>query len=327
MPDLLSFILLSPDTYIYIVWVGMVFFTLTVVFVCRRRRKRRLCLLLSIALLASWSIFLWGSYVGVRQLDVVRVDLSFNDLPEAFDGYTIVHFSDVHAGTFSGSRHDILRRAVDSINAQHADAVVFTGDLQNKVPSEILEVKDELSRITARDGVFSVLGNHDYTMYSGLTDSFDVSCNQNNTEGYQTDMGWTLLKNNRQIIRRDSSHIVIAGMENDGKGRFPQLGDINKTLHGISRSDFVVMLEHDPTSWRHRILPHSHAQLTLSGHTHGGQFSLFGLTPAMLSFREYNGLYHMGQRYLYVTKGLAGVVPYRFRANPEIVVITLHSKP
>ncbi|MBO4810009.1 MAG: metallophosphoesterase [Prevotella sp.] len=320
----LLFILLQPDTYIYIGWGCLALLSLLVVVVCRRIRRRRWKRwLLALPLLLLWGVFLWGTYVGFGQLEVVHLEFASRDLPEAFDGYRIVHFGDAHVGSYTGSREAILQRAVDSINAQNADLVVFTGDLQNKEPDEILAAKPILSRIKAPDGVVSILGNHDYTMYTGLTDAIAIGTNQGNTEGYQTDMGWRLLMNSRFRIRRDSASIVIAGLENDGEGRFPQLGNISSALYGVSRNEFVVMLEHDPTAWRRKILPHCHAQLTLSGHTHGGQFSLFGLSPAMFMYKEYQGMYYAGDRALYVTKGLGGVIPFRFGVKPEIAVITL----
>lgn len=279
--------------------------------------------------LVALAVWVYGSLVGFRQLEVVRVEFASKDLPPAFDGYRIVQFSDLHLGTYALGRQDVLRRIVDSINAQHADLAVFTGDIQNKEPSEIQEFMPLLSTIEAKDGVFTVLGNHDYTMYSNVTDPVDVGRNQGNTEGWQLDMGWQLLKNSHAYVRRDSSRIVIAGMENDGEpgGRFPQNGDINRALYGVKRSDFVVMLEHDPTAWQRKILPHSHAQLTLSGHTHGGQFEILGWSPASLKYRQYNGMYRAGDRALYVTKGLGGVIPFRFGTKPEIVVITLKTSP
>ena len=139
-------------------------------------------------------------------------------------------------------------------------------------------------------------------------------------------MGWHLLNNSHYRIRRDSAAIYIAGMENDGEGRFPQLGDIRLALSGLNRQSCVIMLEHDRTSWRRRILPHSHCQLTLSGHTHGGQFSLFGLSPVMVNYSESAGMYYAGDRALYVSTGVGGVVPFRVGVKPEIVVITLKKK-
>ena len=333
MQKLLSFILFPPDVYVYIAWGVLLLLTAGVWLLCRRRskhprRRKWLRWLPMVPVALGWFAFLWGTYIEFGQLEVVRVDFASSDLPDAFDGYRIVQFSDAHVGTYTGCRSDILRRAVDSINAQHADVVVFTGDLQNKEPEEIAAQKAQLSRIKARDGIFSVLGNHDYTMYTDLDDPIDIGRNQGNTEGFQLDLGWQLLKNSHRYIRRDSSRIVIAGMENDGEpgGRFPQKGDVNAALSGVRRSDFVVMLEHDPTCWRRKILPHCHAQLTLSGHTHGGQLQLMGWSLASLRYREVEGMYYAGPRALYVSKGLGGVVPFRLGAKPEIVVITLHKK-
>lgn len=271
-------------------------------------------------------LYLYGIFFGFSKLEVRHVELAFEDLPEAFDGYKIVQFGDAHVGTLVGKRAELLHRVVDSINAQHADMVVFTGDLQNKIPDEIEPHKKVLSSIKAKDGVYSVLGNHDYAEYVGIDDPRKKSLLIGMMINEQSDLGWKLLCNTRQRLRRDSASIVIAGMENDGEGRFPELGDINTTLYGVNRKEFVIMLEHDPTSWKRKILRHCHAQLTLSGHTHGGQLSIFGWSPAELRYRECAGLYNIGDRMLYVTTGIGGVVPFRLGANAEIVVITLKKK-
>ena len=142
----------------------------------------------------------------------------------------------------------------------------------------------------------------------------------------ETKAGWHVLLNQWHKVRRGGDSIIVAGMENDGEGRFPQLGDLTRALYGLSRSSFVVMLEHDPTAWRRKILPHSHCQLTLTGHTHGGQLSLLGWTPASLRYRECNGMYYIGDRAINVSSGLGGVIPFRFGVAPEIVVITLRKK-
>ena len=276
--------------------------------------------------LAAVTVFCYayGSFVGPYQLKVRHVELSFPDLPREFDGYRIVQVSDLHVGSMVNGRETILRQAVDSINALDADLVVFCGDLQNKQPSEIIPFVDLLKTVKAKDAVCSVLGNHDYAKYIDNQDPFVVERNLGLIRSIQTEgMGWTLLDNTHIILRRDSARLVVAGMENDGDGRFPQLGDINSALWGISRQDFVIMIEHDPTSWRRKILTHSHTQLTLSGHTHGGQMYFFGWSPASIVYREYDGIYRMGNRVLSVTAGIGGVVPFRLACPPEIVVITL----
>jgi len=194
------------------------------------------------------------------------------------------------------------------------------------VPQEIERHATLLSKIKAPDGVFSVLGNHDYAEYTDLPYEVEYE-NQIRTIAVQErQLGWTVLVNARRYVRRGNDSIVIAGMENDGEDRFPQLGNLGNALYGVKRSDFIVMLEHDPSSWRRKILPKSHTQLTLSGHTHGMQFSLFGWSPMSLLGKECMGLYRIGDRALYVSKGLGGVIPFRFGATGEIVVIKLKKK-
>ena len=318
--------LFQPDTYVYIGWGIMLFLSVVTALVCFHAKRRWLKWAMVIPLCLIWSLFLYGLYIGSNQLEVNHVELAFDDLPEAFDGYTIVQFSDVHTGTLTGSRRELLERAVDSINAQNADMVVFTGDLQNKVPSEIEPFKELLSSIKAKDGVYSVIGNHDYTTYDD-GDALEVYSNSGLRMGMDEELGWTQLVNSRCFIRRGDQRIVIAGLDNDGDGkRFPQNGDLSMALYRVRRQDFVIILEHDPSSWRRKILPHCHAQLTLSGHTHGGQLSFFGLSAARMKYRENSGLYNIGQRYLYVSNGISGVVPFRIGVPAEITVFTLRRK-
>ncbi len=314
-----------PDdmTYlnIYLLVMGMVTLPKTV-FAIGSFFGRKALKVNAVLTLLMWYVLIYGSFFGVKDLEVKHVDLSFKDLPAHFEGYRIVQFSDIHLGSID---RGLLERAVDSIKAQRGNVVVFTGDIQNKEPKEILQYQDVLSKIKAEDGVISIIGNHDYSEY--IDAPYDVKAfNEELTIGYQQDMGWGVLVNGRRPIKRGDEQIYIAGMDNDGEGRFPQKGNINRTLYGLSRNTFVVMLEHDPSSWRRKILPHSHAQLTLSGHTHGMQFSIFGWIPLTLIKKDVCGLSQVGDRYLYVSKGLGGVVPFRFGSKPEIVVITLHRK-
>lgn len=271
-------------------------------------------------------VYLYGMYVGSAKMEVTQVQFAHKDVPKTFDGYKIVQLSDVHVGSLIGDRQELLKEAVEAINDQHADLVVFTGDLQNKRASEIDAHRQLLSSIRAKDGVLAVLGNHDYAEYMSGTKAEKDSCVQLTVNAIER-LGWTLLRNEHVVIRRGNDSIVVAGMENDGEGRFPQLGDISKTLNGVGEGAFIVMLEHDPTSWHRKIVPYSHAQLTLSGHTHGGQISILGWSPASFVYSEYNGMYNNGRHSLYVTKGLGGVVPFRLGATGEIVVITLNSQP
>lgn len=273
--------------------------------------------------LFSLYILIYGSTLGFRKLEVRHIDIYSRELPKAFDGYRIAQFTDAHVGTLTGNRYKMLTRVIDSLNAQNADAIVFTGDLQNMQPSELYPVQDLLKSLHAKDSVFSVLGNHDYSQYI-KADPAVKAANEREVISRERQFGWTVLLNEHHTIRRGKDSLVIAGEENDGLPPFPDRGDINKTLEGISPSAYVVMLQHDPSAWRRSILPKSQVQLTLSGHTHGGQIQLFGLRPTMLTSKEDYGLYLDGNRALYVSAGIGGLIPFRFGIPGEIAVITLH---
>lgn len=280
----------------------------------------------AVLVLLIWYVLFYGSFVGFNKLTVRHVEYASDRIPPAFDGYRIVHFSDAHVGTYGTSRAHLLRRAVDSINAQRADVIMFTGDLQNMQPGELAPHEDVLASLRAADGVFSVLGNHDYAQYVSA-DEATKAANCRRVVEAQRRMGWTLLLNDHATIRRGADTIVVAGMENDGDGKhFPQKGDIGKTLRGVQDDAFVVMLEHDPNSWRRTILPRSEARLTLSGHTHAMQFCLFGWSPASLIYSEWGGMFEEGDRAIDVSTGLGGFIPFRFGVPGEIVVITLRSE-
>lgn len=268
-------------------------------------------------------IIMYGFIVGFGKLEVKHLDLYFDDLPEAFEGYRIVHFSDAHVGSFQYDKKSILLRDIDSINAQKADMVVFTGDIQNMQPDELLPVMPLLSKVKAKDGVYSVLGNHDYSIYIDATEDVKKA-NIKATVDREQQMGWTVLRNDNRVIRRDADSLVIAGEENGGRKPSPKLADLEKSLHGVGKGAFIVMLQHDPNVWQEKIVPDGRVQLTLSGHTHAGQVSVFGLRFTQLTAHNDYGLYNQCRQQLYVTSGLGGLVAMRFGATAEIAVITLH---
>ena len=308
---------------------------LVVFLLCRWLLPRRWGKKVGIAVALLIMLFAaYGMFVGYQQLEIHQVEFMSKDLPKAFDGYRIVQFSDAHVGTMTGSRQWLLQRAVDSILALKPDMIVFTGDLQNVYPEELIDHLPQLRRLKAPDGVYAVLGNHDYAVYQPC-DSLEKEANCAKTQSLVRQTGWKLLMNEHRIIRRDSDSIVVAGMENWGTvKRMPRRGDVAKTLAGLkidNRStltanrhvSFILMLQHDPTAWRELILPQCHAQLTLSGHTHGGQANVFGFSPASLSYQEYEGMTYEGSRALYVSTGLGALIPFRLALPGEIVVITL----
>ena len=273
-----------------------------------------------------WYIVLYGSFIGFNKVEVNRQTFTSPNLPKAFDGYKVVLFSDAHVGSYTARNEHVLKKAIDLINTQHPDMIVYTGDIQNTQPQDIYRHMDVLSSLRAKDGIYSILGNHDYGDYICGNTAKKVA-NMRETISLEKQMGWTLLMNEHRYIDRGKSHIIIAGMENDGDGiRFPQKGNIKKALKGINDDDFILMLEHDPSSWRRRIIPDGRAQLTLSGHTHKMQFALFDWCPMSLTGKEVNGWYTEDEQTLFVTAGLGGLIPFRFGAPGEIAVITLKTQ-
>ena len=266
-------------------------------------------------------------FVGFGKLNIRNVDFYSAQLPRAFDGYKIAMFSDAHVGSYLGKDQQVLKQALDSINAADADMVCFVGDLINMRAEEIEPHRHLLNSLQSRDGVYAVLGNHDYSDYVKADSAEKVVLERKVVESVRG-LGWTLLCNENRVIRRDGDSIFVAGMENMGKKDKDlnvHRGDIAKTVEGIPDGAFILMLEHDPWAWREHILPESKAQFTLSGHTHGGQISFFGWAPVALTYGEYDGMYNEGERSLFVSCGLGGLVPMRFGVPGEIVVITLHA--
>ena len=268
-------------------------------------------------------VVLYGSFVGVRRLNVNRLEIALKDLPEVFDGYRIVLFSDAHVGSFTGWRQSLLQRDIDSINAQQADAIFFVGDLQNQRPEELYPVQEMLRSLRATDGVFSVLGNHDYSDYIDDDPAIKIA-NEREMVSRQRQFGWKLLLNEHLTLEKQGARLVVAGVENDQtRKQMKKRNDLAKALEGVRDDDCIILLQHDPGAWQQTEWIQPQVSLTLSGHTHGGQVSLFGLRATQLSKNYDYGLYREGERQLYVTCGIGGLVPFRFGVTPEIAVITL----
>ncbi len=274
---------------------------------------------------AALATLIYGATAGKRNFKVRDIVVESSTLPEEFDGYTIVQLSDFHAGSWHGNTSGVAR-AVDIVNSLNPDAVAFTGDLINSDADEVDEFMPHLSRIRARDGVYSVLGNHDYGTYSRLATTMGTFGHLNSLAMRQREMGWRLLNNENAVITRGDASIAIAGVENSGNPPFPCRGDLKRALSGIDGL-YTVLLSHDPTHWRREVLPQSDVQLMLAGHTHDMQFSIMGHSPASRIYPEHNGLYTAADgRQLFVNIGLGHLFPLRLGAWPEITRITLRRK-
>ena len=271
---------------------------------------------------------LYGIYKGRYNYKVYKYDLSFDDLPEDFDGYQITHISDIHSGSLKNKNN--VEYAVRLINEQKSDLILFTGDIINNKSNELIKWKDLLSTMKASDGKFSVLGNHDYGDYVNWNNKQEKEDNFSDLLNFQKQMGFKLLLNENIKIKKGESNISLIGVENWGKGRFKKKGDIDKACIGLNKRDFKIVLSHDPSHWDKILIDHkTHFHLTLSGHTHGMQFGIeipgwVKWSPAKWAYRQWAGLYNEKNQFLNVNRGF-GVLgfPGRVGIPPEISVITL----
>lgn len=280
-----------------------------------------------------WSLFLpplliaYGYFIERNLIVTEEVTVSHPQLPKAFEGYRIVHISDIHSRSFQ-NRQNVLIKAVEKINSLNPDLILFTGDLITMSPDELDQTAPVLSRLKAKDGVISILGNHDYcTHFRGRMTPTPNHIQLQRLIDRERLMGWHVLCNGHQFIARDTDTIAIVGVENITPSRhFPSTGNLTKASEG-TEGLFRILLSHDPQHWDADTQAHSYP-LTLSGHTHNCQFSIFGLTPAIFTYKHYNGLYKEGTssnpNYLNVNPGLGEtLLPARIGVPPQITIITL----
>jgi uncharacterized protein len=270
--------------------------------------------------------FLYGITKGKYNFKVHRHTLFFEDLPSAFDDFTITQISDVHSGSFDNA--EAVRRGVELVNAQQSDLFVFTGDLVNNAASEFEPWIDIFRQIRAPFGQYAILGNHDYGDYSAWPSKAAKQANFEKLKQHHTTTGFRLLLDEHVNIEKDGQQIALLGVENWGLG-FGKRGDLNKALHGVPDDAFKILLSHDPSHWDTEVKQHpSPVHLTLSGHTHGMQMGVEipGLkwSPVKYRYPKWAGLYSEAGKYINVNRGF-GFLGFSGRVGiwPEITVLEL----
>ncbi len=277
-----------------------------------------------------FSSMLYGVARGKYDFRVNRLKLHFPNLPESFEGFRVVHISDIHSGSFD--RKEAIRRGIDLVNQENPDLICFTGDLVNNDSREIEPFIDDFKQLRAKHGVYSTLGNHDYGDYKSWDSTEAKKKNMELLYQYQEEMGFKLLNNENVVLEKNGERIGIYGVENWGNRPFPQRGDIDAALEGAEDLSFKILMSHDPTHWEKRILDHpTHFDLTLSGHTHGMQFGVeipgFKWSPIKYIYPQWAGLYEKASQRLYVNRGFGFLgFPGRVGIWPEITVFEFHKQ-
>lgn len=329
--SVLIFFLFGEDIIRFSIGLYSKYFTHTETFHMPSRRKFISGLAVGIAALPLASM-LYGMYKGKYNYKIVKHTLHFDDLPEAFDGYKITHISDIHCGSFDN--HSEVREGVNLIKEQKSDVILFTGDFVNNQSDELLPWKDLFSELKANDGVFSILGNHDYGDYMDWDSAAEKEQNFEVLKQLQKDMGYDLLLNENRFIERNGQRIALLGVENWGKGYFKKAGDLSKAAEGVHPNDFKILMSHDPSHWDEVVIDDDyHYHLTLSGHTHGMQFGIevpgwIKWSPIKYKYKHWAGVYNVKGQYINVNRGFGYLgFPGRVGIWPEITVIELKKGP
>ncbi|MFV0539679.1 MAG: metallophosphoesterase [Aestuariibaculum sp.] len=271
---------------------------------------------------------IYGIYKGKYNFKVLKYTLTFEDLPQAFDGYKITQISDVHSGSFDNIKK--VEYGIDLINEQESNIILFTGDMVNNAAKEMEPYKGIFSKLKAKDGKYSVLGNHDYGDYIQWDTELEKRQNLEKLKSIQKEIGFDLLLNESRFLEKNGERIALVGVENWGTGGFKQEGDLKKASKNIDKNDFKVLMSHDPSHWEKKVIDDDyHYHLTLSGHTHGMQFGIeipgwIKWSPVKWRYKHWAGIYREKGQYINVNRGFGYLAfPGRVGIWPEITVIEL----
>ena len=271
---------------------------------------------------------LYGETIGKYNYKVIKQRIFFTDLPDAFDGFTITQISDVHSGSFDNPEK--INYAIDLVNEQNSDMILFTGDIVNTNAEEMYPWIDTFNKIKEHKyGKYSVLGNHDYGEYVTWPSEAAKEENFQAIKNLYGQIDFKLMLNEHTFIEKGTDKIALVGVENWGHN-FKKVGDINLASANLTKEDFKILMSHDPSHWDYEVKNHEkNFQLTLSGHTHGFQFGIeipgiIKWSPIQYIYKQWAGLYENMGRYVYVNRGF-GFHAYSGRVGimPEITVIEL----
>ena len=344
MSILLNFnIIINPETgfrlMIFVASLGaiylpkLIFCNFDIVFFLTKKRWRKIQYAGYFVGIISFLTIMYSIYFGKFNFGKDEYTVEIENLPEAFDGYKIVQMSGIHLGNFSLSQ-DRVKPLFDSINAENADLIVFSGDMVNTFASETEDWDSLFHSLKTKDHPLAVMGNHDYAPYFKWRDPQKRDQNLIDIRKNIRKLGFILLENEAQIVHKDKDSIAFLGVEySDGKKHknLPNLCNIEKAEKSVKEVPIKILIMHDPTIFDDSIAGKRDIQLALCGHTHSAQIGIstkhFKFSPAHLKFKYCDGKYEVGNQTIIVSRGLgcAGI-PARLGMSPRYGVITLKRK-
>ncbi len=258
------------------------------------------------------AIFLIYSHYEYTQIQVRNITIESKDIPEEFNGKKILFLADFQLDTWGRYNKRQMDRIINLVNSQEKDIILVGGDYTNWTGKIDRFYNDLKGMEIPRYGTYAVLGNHDYN---------DVKRNSQKLR----ELGYKLLVNENSDIKIGNKKIFIAGVDDYRKGK----PDAEKALNGINKEDFAILLNHNPDYFEEMTNTEKEkADITLSGHTHGGQITFFGyILHAEVKHKKYAyGMKESNGHKIYTTSGVGGgafEMFIRFFAKPEIVVFEL----
>jgi len=264
------------------------------------------------------TVIVGTTYAGYAKDDceIVTKEIFLKNLPESFDGFTIGMLSDVHSSVFMTKSK--MRDYALKVNALACDIIVITGDHVNSLVEEVYPFAEAFTDLKARDGVYGVLGNHDF-----FTPDVDLVCKEIEACGIR------LLRNEGMAITKNGSQLYLLGIDDTGNSKRVE-SYLTAATRGCERNIPKILLCHRPYFIEQA--NNYGIDLTLSGHTHGGQIVIAKLgrtvyAPARIASPYIAGLYSFGNTQLYVNRGIGTVgPPIRINCPPEITRIVLRRK-
>jgi len=267
----------------------------------RRKQIRKFLILFGL-------LFLTYAFLESRWIRITEIEIRSADVPESFNGSKIVFISDIHLGPFLSSQR--LARIVNRINGLQPNLILLGGDYVHYHSQFIKPAFLELGKLRADYGVYGVLGNHDHKADASLTRTM------------MAQQGICSLDNQSVWVKKGGDSIKIGGVGDLWEDRqIPA-----NTLNELTKSQFAILVSHNPDYLE--TFNSDLIDLTLSGHTHGGQVTFFGLwapiLPSAYGQKYRYGLIEKGTTKSYISSGIGtGTLPFRFFCRPEIVVIRL----
>ena len=259
-------------------------------------------------LVLSGLIFFSYCFFESRWIRITEIEIKSADVPNSFDGSKIVFISDTHLGPFLSSER--LSGIVDRINEIKPEIIILGGDYVHYGFKYIEPVFKEFGKLRAELGVYAVLGNHDHYADAGFTRKMMAKYRINNID------------NQSSWIKKVNDSIKIGGVGD----LWEDTQQPENTFKELKKSNFAILVSHHPDYIEK--MNTDLIDLTLSGHTHGGQITFFGLwapiLPSQYGQKYRYGLIDQGKMKSYISSGVGAVnLPFRFFCRPEIVVIRL----